>query len=70
MILAVARISRSIAAVSRLKLDYERGYREGLFKMRNAAACEAELAAKRRGVSDEIAAEIKGKILGLQNGSA
>jgi hypothetical protein len=70
VILAVARVSRSIAAVSRLKLDYERGYREGLFKMRNAAADEAELAAKRRGVSDEIAAEIKGKILGLQNGPA
>jgi uncharacterized protein YihD (DUF1040 family) len=70
IILAVARVSRSIAAVSRLKLDYEKGYRAGLFKMRNAAAEEAEKAARRRGVSGEVAAEIRAKILGLDDGSA
>ena len=70
VVLAVARVSRSLAAVSRLKLDYERGYKAGLFKMRNAAADEAEKAARRRGVSEEVAAEIRGKILGLGDGPA
>jgi uncharacterized protein YihD (DUF1040 family) len=70
IILAVARVSRSIAAVSRLKLDYEKGYRAGLFKMRNAAADEAEKVARKRGVSDVVAAEIRTKILGLDDGSA
>jgi hypothetical protein len=70
VILATSRISRSLAAVSRLKLDYERGYRAGLFKMRNAAAGEAEAEAKRRGMSEEDAAAIREKILGLGDGSA
>jgi uncharacterized protein YihD (DUF1040 family) len=70
IILAVARVSRSIAAVSRLKLDYEKGYKAGLFKMRNTAADEAEKLARRRGVSEDVAAEIRTKILGLNNESA
>jgi hypothetical protein len=70
IILAVARVSRSIAAVSRLKLDYEKGYKAGLFKMRNTAADEAEKLARKHGVSDEVAAEIRTKILGLNNESA
>jgi hypothetical protein len=70
IVLAVARITRSIAAVSRLKLDYEKGYKAGLFKMRTAAADEAEKAARKRGVSGEVAAEIRAKILGLDDGSA
>ena len=32
VVLAVARISRALAAVSRLKLDYEKGYKAGLFR--------------------------------------
>jgi uncharacterized protein YihD (DUF1040 family) len=32
VVLAVARISRSLAAVSRLKLDYEKGFKAGLFR--------------------------------------
>jgi len=32
VVLAVARISRALAAVGRLKLDYEKGYRAGLFR--------------------------------------
>jgi hypothetical protein len=70
IVLAVARISRALAAVSRLKLDYEKGYRAGCFKMKNAAAEEAERAARSRGVSDEVALDIRAKILGLDDGSA
>jgi hypothetical protein len=70
VILATSRISRSLAAVSRLKLDYERGYRAGLFKMRGEAAGEAEKEAKRLGLSDGDAAVIRDKILGLGDGSA
>jgi hypothetical protein len=70
IVLAVARLSRAIAAVSKLKLDYEKGYRAGCFKTRQAAADEAEKTAKQQGLSDDAAAEIKNKILGLANGSA
>ena len=70
IVLAVARISRALAAVSRLKLDYEKGYRAGCFKMKAAAAEEAEKTAIRRGVSDGIALDIRAKILGLDDGSA
>jgi hypothetical protein len=70
VVLAVARISRSLAAVSRLKLDYEKGYKAGLFKMRSAAAEEAQKEAKRLGVSDEHAAAICNKILRLDDGPA
>jgi hypothetical protein len=70
VILATSRISRSLAAVSRLKLDYERGYKAGLFKMRDAAAEEAGKEAKRLGMSDEDAAAICNKILRLGDGSA
>ncbi|MDR0878947.1 MAG: DUF3486 family protein [Treponema sp.] len=70
VILAVARISRSIAAVSRLKLDYEKGYRAGCFKTKNAAADEAEKAARKRGASDDLVSEIRTKILGLSDGPA
>jgi hypothetical protein len=69
VILATARISRSLAAVSRLKLDYERGYKAGLFRMRSAAAEEAGKEAKRLGLSDEDAAVIRDKILRLGDGS-
>jgi hypothetical protein len=70
VILATSRISRSLAAVSRLKLDYERGYRAGLFKMRDEAAGEAEKEARRLGMSDRDAAVIRDKILRLGDGSA
>jgi hypothetical protein len=70
VVLAVARISRSLAAVSRLKLDYEKGYKAGLFKMRAAAAEEAAREARRLGVSDEDAAAIQDKILRLNDGPA
>jgi hypothetical protein len=70
VVLAVARISRALASVSRLKLDYEKGYKAGLFKMRGAAAEEAEKEALRLGMSDEKAAIIRNKILGLDDGSA
>jgi ribosomal protein S8 len=69
VILAVAQTTRSIAAVSRLKLDYEKGYRAGCFKMKNAAADEAEKAARKRGASDDLVAEIRTVILGLKDGS-
>ncbi|MDR2661406.1 MAG: DUF3486 family protein [Treponema sp.] len=68
VVLAVARISRALAAVSRLKLDYEKGYRAGCFKMKTAAADEAEKTARKRGVSDEVALDIRAKILGLADG--
>jgi hypothetical protein len=70
VVLAVARISRALASVSRLKLDYEKGYKAGLFKMRSAAAEEAEKEARRLGMSDGDAAVIRNKILGLGDGSA
>jgi hypothetical protein len=68
--LALARISRAFTAVSRLKLDYEKGYRAGCFKMKTAAADEAEKTARKRGVSDEVALEIRAKIIGLADGPA
>jgi hypothetical protein len=70
VVLAIARISRALAAVSRLKLDYEKGYRAGCFKMKNAAAEEAEKTARSRGVSDDVARDIRTKIMGLDDGSA
>jgi hypothetical protein len=69
VILAVARVTRSIAAVSRLKLDYEKGYKAGLFKMRAAAADEAEKAAREHGMSEKAASEIRNKIIGLDDGA-
>jgi hypothetical protein len=69
VVLAVARVSRSLAAVSRLKLDYERGYKAGLFKMRNAAADEAEKAARKFGTPEAIAAAIREAVSRLPDGS-
>lgn len=69
IVLAVARVSRSLAAVSRLKLDYEKGYKAGLFKMKNAAADEAEKAARKYGTSETIAAAIREAVSRLPDGS-
>jgi hypothetical protein len=64
-----APVPRSIAAVSRLKLDYEKGYKAGLFKMRAAAADEAEKAAIKQGVDPEKAIKIRSEIMGLDSGT-
>ena len=69
IILAVARVSRTIAAVSRLKLDYEKGYKAGLFKMRSAAADEAEKAALKMGGDKKLAAFIRNELLRLGDGT-
>jgi hypothetical protein len=65
VVLAVARVSRSIAAVSRLKLDYEKGYKAGLFR----AVKELE-GAKLPGVDGKIMDEIKTRIMGLSHGDS
>jgi hypothetical protein len=66
VILAVARVSRAIAAVSRLKLDYEKGYRAGCFK----AAEEADKAARQEGAGEGLMTKIRAAIMGLSNGAA
>jgi hypothetical protein len=68
--LALSRIGRALTGVSKLKLDYEKGYRAGCFKMKTAAADEAEKMALKRGVSDEFALEIRAKIMGIADGPA
>jgi len=70
VLLATSRIARALTAISKLKLDYEKGYQAGLFKMRQAAAGEVEKEARRLGISDELAEEIKRKILRLNDGPA
>lgn len=61
---AIAKISRAQGYLARVKLDYEKGFKAGLF----AAATKASEEAVKRGISNEAAEEIKRKILGLGNG--
>jgi hypothetical protein len=65
VVLAVARISRSIAAVSRLKLDYERGYKAGLFR----ALRELENR-KAPGTPEEIAKVLRDLLAGQTDGTS
>jgi hypothetical protein len=64
IVLAVARISRSIALVSRLKLDYERGYKAGLFR----ALRELENR-KAPGTPEEIARVLRDLLAGQIDGT-
>ena len=63
VVLAVARISRALAAVSRLKLDYEKGFKAGLFR------AIKEIEAKSR-TPEETAAILRGILSGTLDGSA
>ncbi|MCL1812235.1 MAG: DUF3486 family protein [Treponema sp.] len=63
VVLAVARVSRALAAVSRLKLDYEKGYKAGLFRALK------EIEAKARS-PEETAAILRNILSGQSDGSA
>ena len=57
----LARIVKAQKDIAKLTLDYEKGYKQGLFKAKE----EIEKAVKAGGISDETAAGIK-KELGLE----
>ncbi|MDE5898010.1 MAG: DUF3486 family protein, partial [Treponemataceae bacterium] len=59
---AVARNSDAQTRIARIKLEYERGYRKGLFE----AAKTVESEGKKAGWSDERVEFVKAKILGLK----
>ena len=62
LISAVHKNTLSQVQIARVKLEYERGYKKGLF----AAAELVETEGKKAGISDENMEIIKAKILGLK----
>lgn len=61
---AISKISRAQGYLAKVKLDYAKGYRKGLFD----AAKEIGAEAKRLGLTEETVAVIRAKVLGLDNG--
>lgn len=59
---AVARNSDAQTRIAKIKLEYERGYKKGLFE----AAKSVETEGKRAGWSQESVEFVKSKILGLE----
>lgn len=59
---AVSRLATSQAQIAKVKLEYERGYKKGLFEA--AKAVEEEI--KKAGWSDERVELVKAKIMGLK----
>ncbi|WP_147613849.1 phage protein Gp27 family protein [Treponema pectinovorum] len=59
---AVARNSDAQTRIAKIKLEYERGYKKGLFE----AAKSVESEGKKAGWSDESVKFVKEKILGLE----
>lgn len=59
---AVARNSDAQTKIAKIKLEYERGYKKGLFE----AAKSVEAEGKKAGWSDESVKFVKEKILGLE----
>lgn len=62
LISAVHKNTLSQVQIARVKLEYERGYKKGLF----AAAELVETEGKKAGISDENIEIIKAKLLGLE----
>jgi len=58
---AITKMTDSQTKISRVKLEFEKGYKQGLFK----AAEAAEKEARKAGLSDGTINQIKVKILGL-----
>lgn len=61
LLLAISKMTDSQTKISKVKLEFEKGYRQGLF--RAAEAVEKE--ARKAGLSDITVEQIKVKILGL-----
>lgn len=61
---AISKISRAQGYLAKVKLDYAKGYRKGLFD----AAREADEKMKKLGISKENADAIRATILGLNDG--
>lgn len=59
---AIARNSDAQTKIARVKLEYERGYKKGLFE----AAKTVESEGKKAGLSEECVELVKAKILGLK----
>ena len=59
---AIARNTDAQVKIARVKLEYERGYKKGLFE----AAKTVEAEGKKAGWSDEKVALVKTKIMGLK----
>lgn len=59
---AVARNTDAQAKIAKVRLEYERGYRKGLFE----ASKTIEEEGKKAGLSDESVALIKSKVMGLK----
>ncbi len=64
IISAIAKVARAQGYIAKVKLDYEKGYRAGLFDAARRVVEEA----KRMGLSDERAEIIKTKIMELSHG--
>ena len=68
LIAAIQKMAEAQTKIARVKLEYERGYKQGLFK----AAETVEKEVKKAGLSDDVVEQIKTKILGIpvvKNGS-
>jgi arginine repressor len=63
----LTKVTRAIGLASSVELNFERGRKQGIIESRN----KIEAAAKELGVSDEVVAKIRAKIIGLsdKNGS-
>ena len=59
---AIARNTDAQVKIARVKLEYERGYKKGLFE----AAKTVEAEGKKAGWSDERVEFVKAKIMGLK----
>lgn len=59
---AIAKVSRAQGYIAKVKLDYEKGYKAGLFDAAKRLGEEA----KRLGLSDSVVLELKEKVLGLK----
>jgi hypothetical protein len=64
----LTRVTRAIGLASNVELNFERGRKQGIIESRK----KIEVAAKELGVSDEVVAKIRARIIGLsdKNGSS